>query len=76
MDDAIDNINREIYEVLQKVMREDDPRTVNRAVQLLSASRYLERIVDLTTNIAEDVMFMVEGNLFGIAHRLSLNKII
>ncbi len=62
MDDEIDNINREMYEVLQKVMR-DDPSTVNRAVQLLSASRYLERIADLTTNIAEDVVFMVEGEL-------------
>lgn len=62
MDDEVDNINREMYEVLQKVMR-DDPSTVNRAVQLLSASRYLERIADLTTNIAEDVVFMVEGEL-------------
>ena len=41
----------------------DDPGTINQAVQLLPASRYLERIADLTTNIAEDVVFMVEGEL-------------
>ena len=65
-DDEVDSINREMFVTLQSSMREN-PDTVNRAVHLLSVSRYLERIADLATNIAEDVVFMVEGEL--IRHR-------
>ena len=60
MDDEIDDLNREMYTKLQNIMRED-PESVDRAVHTLSVSRYLERIADLSTNIAEDVVFMVEG---------------
>ena len=38
------------------------------AVRLLSASRHLERIADLATNNAQDVVYMVEGEL--IRHRV------
>jgi phosphate transport system protein len=40
-----------------------DPTTVDRAVPLLLISRHLERICDHTTNIAEDVIYMVEGKV-------------
>ena len=36
---------------------------INRAVQTLSVSRYLERIADLSTIIAEDVVFTVDSDL-------------
>lgn len=62
MDDEIDDLNREMFAKLQKLMRKY-PETIDRAVQALSVSRYLERIADLSTNIAEDVVFMVEGEL-------------
>ena len=49
----------------------DTPRgrdaTIEHAVHLSSASRYLEWIVNLATNIAQDVVYMVEGEL--IRHR-------
>ena len=61
-DDEVDSINRKMFKTLQIHMK-DKPETVERAVQLLSVSRYLERIADLATNIAEDVIFMVEGEL-------------
>jgi len=61
-DNEIDDLHREIFKILQDSMRQD-PNNVERAVHTLSASRYLERIADLTTNIAEDVVFMVEGEL-------------
>jgi phosphate transport system protein len=48
---------------------ESDPATVERAIALLSTSRYLERIADMTTNIAEEVIFMVEGEV--IRHQIS-----
>lgn len=62
MDDEIDAANRETFFTLQKLMH-DDPRTIERAVHMLSASRHLERIADLATNIAEDVVYMVEGEI-------------
>ena len=61
-DDAVDAINKQMYEVLQARMTHE-PATVKRAVTTLSASRHLERIADLATNIAEDVVFMVEGEV-------------
>ena len=67
MDDEIDDANRKMYVVLQEWMHKD-PDSIERAVHLLSVSRHLERIADLTTNIAEDVVYMVEGEL--IRHRI------
>lgn len=61
-DDKVDTINREMYAVLQGVMQADS-HAVKRAVHLLSASRHLERLADLATNIAEDVIFMVDGEV-------------
>lgn len=62
MDDIIDDINRKMYGQLQEVMKRD-PDTIERAIQILSTSRYMERIADLATNIAEDVIFMVEAKV-------------
>jgi phosphate transport system protein len=39
------------------------PECIDRAVQTISVSRYLERIADLSTNITEDVVFMVDSDL-------------
>lgn len=66
MDDEVDDANREMFVRLQRLMQKA-PDTIERAVQLLSVSRHLERIGDLATNIAEDVVYMVEGEL--IRHR-------
>ena len=38
-----------------------DPQTINRAMKISSVSKYLERIADHATNIAEMVIFMVKG---------------
>jgi phosphate transport system protein len=38
-----------------------DPHTINRAMKISSVSKYLERIADHATNIAEMVIFMVKG---------------
>lgn len=65
-DDAVDAIHKSMFAELQRRMKKD-PAEVERAIQLLSVSRYLERIADLATNVAEDVEFMVEGEI--IRHR-------
>ena len=68
MDDLVDDINRNMYTAMQALMKAD-PDNVERAVQYLSSSRYLERIGDLATNIAEDIIFMVEGDV--VRHKMS-----
>ena len=65
-DDEIDQYNREIIYSLWKMMGED-PRTIERGTHLFSVARHLERIADHATNIAEDVVYMVEGKI--IRHR-------
>jgi len=67
MDDQVDAVNREMYQKLQRSMR-DEPKTIKRAINTLSASRHLERVADLATNVAEDVVFMVEGGLLRHRH--------
>jgi len=66
MDDEVDDANRQMYGEFQRLV-EKDTSTIERALGLLSVSRYLERVADLATNIAEDVIFMVEGEV--IRHR-------
>lgn len=65
-DDEVDQYNREIINIIWKMM-EQDPKTIGRATHLFSVSRHLERIADHATNIAEDVVYMVEGKI--IRHR-------
>jgi phosphate transport system protein len=66
MDDEVDELHSGMFEILEARMKLD-PDEIERAVRYLSASRDLERIADLATNIAEDVVFMVEGEV--IRHR-------
>ena len=65
-DESIDNLNREIIEELTRLMQ-TQPTTVEAALHLFSASRQIERIADHATNIAEDVVYLVQGEI--IRHR-------
>lgn len=65
-DSEIDTAHRNMFKVLEDIMA-SDALTIRRAVNTLSASRNLERIADLATNIAEDVIFMVDGEV--VRHR-------
>jgi len=62
MDDLVDDANYKIYKAIQQEMFKD-PSIMKRALHLLSSSRHLERIADLATNICEDVVYMVEGEV-------------
>jgi len=59
-DDAVDALNDSAYRILLTHMMED-PRVIGAGMELLLVSRNLERVADLATNIAEDVVFLVEG---------------
>lgn len=59
-DEEIDQLNSQIFREVISFMIED-PHTVSRAMKLSSISKYLERMADHATNIAEMVIFMVKG---------------
>ncbi|MEN8265103.1 MAG: phosphate signaling complex protein PhoU [Nitrospirota bacterium] len=61
-DDQLDELNEAIWEELMAIMMRD-PDTVSRAVKVTYISKYLERIGDHATNIAEDVIYMVDGKI-------------
>ena len=67
-DDDVDARHARMYQLIQDLIRLS-PEALESAIQALSVSRNLERIADLATNIAEDVVFMVEGEV--IRHRYS-----
>jgi phosphate transport system protein len=60
MDDEVDALDDRIFEELVDLM-EKDSKAVERGTRLILVSRQLERIADHATNIAEEVIFMVQG---------------
>ncbi|MFA5863093.1 MAG: phosphate signaling complex protein PhoU [Phycisphaerae bacterium] len=65
-DDDVDAINRQMYIQVQQGIRAH-PDQIEPLIHFLSISRHLERIADHTTNIAEDVIYMIEGEI--VRHR-------
>ncbi|HWF45969.1 MAG TPA: phosphate signaling complex protein PhoU [Bryobacteraceae bacterium] len=59
-DDAVDNMRTASYHELISFM-EKNPAHIPQALNLLTVVRNLERIADHSTNIAEDVLFLVKG---------------
>jgi len=59
-DDQVDALHRSMFRILITHMAED-PHTIGAAMELFLVSRNLERVADLATNVAEDVVFLVEG---------------
>jgi len=59
-DDEVDNIYYQVFRELLTYMMED-PRTITQATQLIFVARYLERIADHATNIAEWTVYLVTG---------------
>ncbi|MFN8178481.1 MAG: phosphate signaling complex protein PhoU [bacterium] len=61
-DEIVDDMHRRMYQALQDRMAKS-PERIPQYVQYLSVSRYLERIADQSTNIAEDIIFTAEGEV-------------
>jgi phosphate transport system protein len=59
-DDEVDSLRDRIYAELLELMQHS-PNVVPHAIHLMFVARNLERIADHTTNIAEDVIFLVRG---------------
>ncbi len=65
-DDEVDAMQRVIRDRIQDQMRQS-PEKLELYMRLLSVSRHLERLADMATNVAEDVIYMVEGDI--VRHR-------
>ncbi len=61
-DDIVDRLNAENHTILKNIMKQN-PDNIEAAVALLVISRELERLADHSTNIAEDVFFIVEAQM-------------
>jgi len=67
-DAEVDAFKEQIFRELLTFMMED-PRTIPRAIRLILISRFLERVADHATNIAEMVVYLVEGKM--VRHTLA-----
>lgn len=61
-DDEVDTMNRKMYDQVQAAFAKN-PYQIEVLIRLLSTSRHLERVADLATNIAGDVIYMIEGEI-------------
>ena len=67
-DAPVDALNHQLFRELLTFMMED-PKTIPRAIRLILISRFLERVADHATNIAEMVIFMVDSKM--VRHTLA-----
>ena len=65
-DDAVDAARQKIQRRVMQGIK-DDPDNVESLLRINSVSKHIERIADMATNIAEDVVYMVEGDI--VRHR-------
>ncbi len=61
-DDFVDNLTEQLFRELLSFMMEN-PKTISRAIRLSFIAKYIERIADHATNVAELVVYMVEGKI-------------
>jgi phosphate transport system protein len=62
LDDEVDQIQRNAYDRIKTAMKENTDK-IGYMINLLLISRHLERLADHATNIAEEVIYMVEGEI-------------
>lgn len=63
LDDEVDRIKSDAYDKIKQAIR-DLPERVGYYINLLLISRHLERLADHATNIAEEVIYLVEGEIY------------
>lgn len=61
-DDEVDDLHSNMYKIAREKI-ESDPSKIDQWFNVIGISRYLERAADHTTNIAEDVIYLVDGDI-------------
>jgi phosphate transport system protein len=75
-DDEVDRLNKEIIDYVILKMHKS-PETIEAHMHLFSATRHIERVADHATNISEDIVYLVKGDIIrhrGRTNRLNLKK--
>ena len=67
-DDIVDAGRHTVRKLVMQQIKKD-PEKVEGLLQINPTSKHLERIADMATNIAEDVIYMVEGEIVRHRHR-------
>ncbi len=68
LDEEVDKIHSENYVAFKSYIRQN-PETIDSVLNFLTVSRHLERVADLATNIAEDVIYLNEGEI--VRHKIA-----
>jgi len=63
LDDEVDNIKDEAYDRIKQAMADGLTEDIGYMINLLLISRHIERLADHATNIAEEVVYMIEGEI-------------
>jgi phosphate transport system protein len=63
LDDVVDEIQVDAYDRIKNALKEKSREDVGYMINLLLISRHLERLADHATNIAEEVVYMIEGDI-------------
>jgi len=71
LDEEVDTLHRETYGKVRQALI-NNPEDFSAAISYMGVSRHLERIADYATNIAEDVIYMTEGEI--VRHKTDLSK--
>ena len=66
-DDFVDDLTHQLFRELLSFMLEN-PQTITRAIRITFIAKYLERIADHATNVAELVVYLVEGKIIRHTH--------
>ncbi|MBN2231376.1 MAG: phosphate signaling complex protein PhoU [Deltaproteobacteria bacterium] len=69
-DEEVDEQNRGLYDQIKQAIKDSGGRKPARYLHMLSVAKNLERIADLATNIAEDVIYMVTGEI--VRHKAAI----
>jgi phosphate transport system protein len=62
MDDEVDELKDQAYDSIKQAMK-SDPNHLGYYINLLLISRHVERLADHSTNIAEEVIYLIEGDI-------------
>jgi len=72
-DSEIDDMNQEIFQQVKEIIMQN-PRQFEALLQIMHISRHLERIADHATNIAEDLIYLIEGRIVRHATEIFQSK--
>ncbi|MCK4685048.1 MAG: phosphate transport system regulatory protein PhoU, partial [Pirellulales bacterium] len=67
-DDQVDELRKQVYTMVMQTVK-NSPDTMDTLLRIDSVSKNIERIGDMATNVAEDVIYMVEGDI--VRHRMT-----